>query len=150
MRLEGSIRAFSLLLAALFAAAANAGAAFGESREQVAHRLKEHPECCVIDARGAVARMRSAIPFAVVMGPTVRVKRGAFALLVADNDDSAMKSAREVAGRSEGDVVAVRGGYATLSALGLGGPGATSATPSRFVIPSNTCEQGPALQEFKH
>ena len=126
-----------------------AGTASAESREQIARRLRERPECCVIDARGELARMRGSIPFAVQLGSSVTVKKGAFALVVADTDAAALDAAREVARRSDGDAVAVNGGYATLQALGRASTSSSTA-PSRFTIPSNTCEQGVPLQEFKH
>lgn len=133
---------------ALAATAAFGGAALAEGQAQIAQRLKDRPECCVIDARGELGRLRAAIPFAIAHTSGVTVKKGAFALLVADTDDAALAAARSVAQRSAGDVIAVNGGYSTLQALGRAATPA-SASPSRFTIPSNTCEQGEALQEFK-
>lgn len=139
------------IFAGAFVLAADAwgGTALAEGQAEIAQRLKEQPECCVIDARGELARMRAAIPFAVAHTSAVTVKKGAFALLVADSDAAALAAARSVARRSAGDVIAVNGGYATLQALGRAAT-TTTTSPSRFTIPSNTCEQGVPLQEFKH
>jgi hypothetical protein len=137
-----------MAVASALPALAWAGLATAEGQEQIARRLADRPECCVIDARGQLARMRAPVPFAVAFTSTVTVKKGAFALLVADSDAAALTAARAVARRSAGDVVAVNGGHATLAALGRTAP-ATATMPSRFNIPKNTCEQGEPLHEFK-
>lgn len=138
-------------IASAIGANAMAGEAFAEDRNQLAQRLESGAQCCVVDARGDIAPLKGAIPFALAVGAQTRVKAGAFALVVADSDSAALKAAREIARRSAGDAIAVEGGYATWAALtGAAMPGADAPTLARrFTVPSNTCEQGPALQEYR-
>lgn len=131
---------------------AHAGAAFEEDHAQLLKRISAGPECCLVDARGELGRMKGAIPFALQASASLKVKAGAFALVVADSDAAALKVAQDIARRSAGDAIAVKGGYATWTALTQPkGQGSGAATLlRRFTIPSNTCEQGAALQEFNH
>ncbi|PWB51980.1 MAG: hypothetical protein C3F18_08655 [Nitrosomonadales bacterium] len=114
--------------------------------------LKKNQPCCVIDARGEGARKQQPIPFAVIYKEGIKPKPGGFALVVGGNDRQALEIAQAVARKSGQDVYAVKGGYAAWIQIQAGG-GKSAAPetlmPQNFTIPSNTCEQGQALHEYK-
>lgn len=115
--------------------------------------LKKDQPCCVIDAREEGRRKQQPIPFAVIYKESVKLKPGGFAVVVGDNDQQALEAAQAIAKRSGQDVFAVKGGYATLKQVQSGGreppAGPETIMPQNFTIPSNTCEQGQALHEYK-
>lgn len=124
-----------------------AGQARQLDQSHLGEALARQKECCVVDARSASARKRQPIPFAIEYRDTFSVEAGDTAVVVADKDEAAWILARKLALRSAGDAIAVKGGYATWKALRL--PAALdNLTPTHFTIPSDTCQQGNALQEY--
>lgn len=115
--------------------------------------LKKSQPCCVIDARGEGLRKQQPIPFAVIYKEGIKPVPGGFAVVVGDNDQQALEIAQSISRKFGQDVYAVKGGYRTWRQVQEGGkkPSAApeAATPQSFTIPSNTCEQGQALQEYK-
>ena len=120
---------------------------------RLAEVLKKNQPCCVIDAREEGRRKQQPIPFAVIYKESIKPKRGGFAVVVGDNDQKALEVAQTISKKSGEDVFAVKGGYATWKQVRDGGKNATSGPesimPQNFTIPSNTCEQGQALHEYK-
>lgn len=120
---------------------------------QLAEVLKKGQPCCVIDAREEGRRKQQPIPFAVIYKESIKPKPGGFAVVVGDNDRQALEAAQAITKRSGQDVFAVKGGYATLKQVQSGGKeplaGPETIMPQNFTIPSNTCEQGQALHEYK-
>ncbi|OIP15995.1 MAG: hypothetical protein AUK53_03690 [Betaproteobacteria bacterium CG2_30_59_46] len=147
------MRKFLILLAwAVSVPAWAAGAALLDGA-QLREVLKKGQPCCVIDARSEGRRKQQPIPFAVVYQEGVKPKPGGFAVVVGDSDERALAAARSVAGKSGEDVYAVKGGYAAWKQVQAGGNKSSAGTelvaPQSFTIPSNTCEQGKALHEYK-
>lgn len=120
---------------------------------QLTERLKKHQPCCVVDARAAIKRKLYPVASAVVYSTNIKPKAGAYAVVIGDSDRQSLKTAQTIASRSGEDAYAVKGGYAAWQHVVLGGGGSSSvpngAMPQRFIIPSNTCETGPALHEYK-
>lgn len=141
-----------VLACALSASAWAAGAALLDGA-QLAEVLKKDQPCCVIDARSEGRRKQQPIPFAVTYQEGVKPKPGGFAVVVGDNDPQALAVAQNVSKKSGQDVYAVKGGYATWQQVQAGGnkssAGPETVAPQSFTIPSNTCEQGQALHEYK-
>lgn len=129
-----------------------AGAALLDGAQLREVLMKGQP-CCVIDARSEGRRKQQPIPFAVTYQEGIKPKPGGFAVVVGDNDPQALAVARLVAGKVRQDVYAVKGGYAAWRQVQVGGnkssAGMEIVAPQRFTIPSNTCEQGKALHEYK-
>lgn len=115
---------------------------------QLAEALKSGQPCCVIDARSEGPRRQNPIPFAVVHREGMAVTGNSFAIVIADNDPRALDVAKALATLNAGKIYAVKGGFATWQQTVGGAAGGTSM-PKRFTIPSNTCEQGKPLHEFK-
>ncbi|BCB27411.1 hypothetical protein SKTS_22970 [Sulfurimicrobium lacus] len=137
------------LMCALSAPAWAATAALLDSA-QLVEMLKKNQPCCIIDARGEGPRKQQPIPFAVIYKEGVKPKPGGYALVVGDSDRQAMETAQSVSRKSGQDVYAVKGGYAAWrQAKEGGGKTAETIMPQNFTIPSNTCEQGQALHEYK-
>ena len=120
---------------------------------QLREVLKKDQPCCVIDARSEGRRKQQPIPFAVIYNEGVKPKPGGYAVVVGDNDPQAQAAAQAVSKKSGQDVYAVKGGYAAWKQVQAGGNkysvGTENVSPQRFTIPSNTCEQGKALHEYK-
>jgi hypothetical protein len=120
---------------------------------RLAEVLKKGQPCCVIDAREEGRRKQQPIPFAVVYADSIRPKPGGFAVVVGNNDRQALEAAQVIAKKSGRDVFAVKGGYATWRQIQEGSKqsstGPETLMPRNFTIPSNTCEQGQALHEYK-
>ncbi len=136
------------LLLWLVPGAASAGIALLLDTAQLAEALKGAQPCCVIDARSEGPRKQNPIPFAVPYRDGLMIAGTSFAVVIADNDTRAMDAARGLALLNKGRIFAVKGGFgAWREALG-GGAGGTTM-PKGFTIPSNTCEQGKPLHEFK-
>ena len=145
-------RILIMLACALSAPAWAAKAALLDSA-QLREVLKKGPPCCVIDARSEGRRKQQPIPFAVIYNEGVKPKSGGYAVVVGDNDPQAQAAAQAVSKKSGQDVYAVKGGYAAWKQVQAGGNkysvGTENVSPQRFTIPSNTCEQGKALHEYK-
>lgn len=119
---------------------------------RLAEVLKKGQPCCVIDARSEGRRKQQPIPFAVAYKEGVQPRSGGFALVVGNNDQHALEVAQRISNKSGQPVFAVKGGYPTLKQVqsGRSSPAEPETLmPPSFTIPSNTCEQGQALQEFK-
>jgi hypothetical protein len=115
---------------------------------QLAALLKSGKPCCVIDARSESLRKQAPIPFAVIHREGISIAQTSFAIVVADYDLKALEIAQHLVTSDGRDIYAVKGGYTTWWQIEMGVMSQTGA-PRRFTIPSNTCEQGKALQEFK-
>lgn len=120
---------------------------------QLTEMLKKNQPCCLVDARSEVKRKLHPVGFAVVYSDSIKPKAGAYAVVIGDSDPQALKTAQAISRRSGQDVYAVKGGYATWQTVRPGDGrivGAPAVTmPQSFIIPSNTCETGPALHEYK-
>lgn len=142
-----------IVLACALSAPAWAGRAELLDGAKLAEVLKKGQPCCVIDARGEGRRKQQPIPFAVIYKEGVNPRPGGFALVVGDNDQQAQEVAQLVSKKSGQDVFAVKGGYPTLKQVQSGGKASAAEPeilmPQSFTIPSNTCEQGQALHEYK-
>lgn len=145
-------RILIVLAWALSASAWAAGTALLDGA-QLAEVLKKDQPCCVIDTRSEGRRKQHPIPFAVIYNEGVKPKPGGYAVVVGDNDPQALAAAQAVSKKSGQDVYAVKGGYATWKQVQEGGnkssAGPEIVAPQSFTIPSNTCEQGQALHEYK-
>lgn len=129
-------------------AAVAAGIALMLDGAQLVEVLKSGKPCCVIDARSEGPRKQNPIPFAVVYREGLAVAGNSFAIVIADNDPRALDVAKGLATLNAGKIYAVKGGFAAWQQTAAGGAGGTSM-PKGFTIPSNTCEQGKPLHEFK-
>ena len=125
-----------------------AGIALLLDNTQLAEALKSGQPCCVIDARSEGPRRQNPIPFAVIHREGLTISATTFAIVIADNDQRALDVARALAVLNKGKIYAVKGGFAAWQQTVAGGAGGTSM-PKSFTIPSNTCEQGKPLHEFK-
>lgn len=140
---------FALLLSlAAPCAVQAAGIALLVDTAQLAEALKSGQPCCVIDARSEGPRKQNAIPFSVPYRDSMMVAAATFALVIADNDQRALDVARGLAVLNKGRIFALKGGFAAWQEILGGGTGGTPM-PKGFTIPSNTCEQGKPLHEFK-
>jgi hypothetical protein len=137
-----------LLLVTAPCAALAAGIALLVDTTQLTEALKSGQPCCVIDARSEGPRKQNAIPFSVPFRDGMMIAATTYALVIADNDQRALDVARGLAVLNKGRIFALKGGFAAWQETLGGGAGGT-AMPKGFVIPSNTCEQGKALHEFK-
>jgi hypothetical protein len=113
--------------------------------------FKQSAPCCVVDARSEAARSALPLANAVIYRLGVRITPTAAVVVIGDNDDQAMAAGKALAAASGAkDVYAVRGGLATWHALMPPAPEASEGfMPSTFIIPKNTCEHGPPLQELR-
>lgn len=107
--------------------------------------------CCLIDARSEPMRKKSPIPFAVNYREGLAISPLGFAMVIADTDHRALTVARALAAPGNGRIYAVEGGYDTWAKIQPGAASAApkSSMPKSFTIPSNTCEQGKPLHEYK-
>jgi hypothetical protein len=125
-----------------------AGVALLLDASQLSEALKSNQPCCVIDARSEGSRKQNPIPFGIPHREGMTISGTTFAVVIADNDQRALEVARGLAVLNKGKIFAVKGGFAAWQeAVGAGAGG--TAMPKGFIIPSNTCEQGKALHEFK-
>lgn len=142
----------SLLIATLLGAAAHAqGAASLRNEVQLKLALRASPPCCVVDARAEAQRQTRTIAEAVVYREGLKINPTATVVVVADTDERALAVAEAIAGAHPGrSVFAVEGGVdawvSVVAAINAEPPGGRA---SQFVIPKNTCEQGPALQQLR-
>lgn len=141
-----------LVVASLLGPAAHAQAAASLRNEiQLTLALRASPPCCVIDARTEAQRQARAIAEALPYRDGIRINPTATVVVVADDDGAALKVAEAIAAAHPAkSVFAVEGGAAAWERV----VGAISAEPpggraTQFIIPKNTCEQGPALQQLR-
>ncbi|MDD5404256.1 MAG: rhodanese-like domain-containing protein [Sulfuricella sp.] len=144
---------FMIVLACALSVPAWAAQAELLDSAQLAEVLKKGQPCCVIDAREEGHRKQQPIPFAVIYNESIKPKAGGFAVVVGDNDRQALAAAQVIVKRSGQDVFAVKGGYAAWKRAQSGGKAPSgepdTIMPQNFTIPSNTCEPGEALHEYK-
>jgi len=150
MRAKYIVRA--LIVATFIGVTAHAQAAASLRNEtQLKLALRGSPPCCVIDARSDAQRQSQAIPEALVYREGIRINPTASVVVVADDDGRALRVAEAIAvAHPDQAVFAVEGGVGVwervLSAISAEPPGGRAV---QFVIPKNTCEQGPALQQLR-
>lgn len=142
-----------VVLACVFSAPAWAATAALLDYAQLTEVLKKGQPCCVIDARSEGPRKQQPIPFAVIYKEGLKPIPGGFAVVVGDNDQQALEIAQSISRKFGQDIYAVKGGYRTWRQVQEGGQkpsaGPEAVAPQSFTIPSNTCEQGQALHEYK-
>ena len=141
-----------ILVSCLFPGYAWAGQAALFDGAQLGETMKAGGFCCVVDAREEGRRKQRPIPFSVTYQDGLKLAAGGFAVVVADDDSKALTIAEALAAEAGKPVYAVKGGYNVwrLTPEGLARASAPQLTaPRNFVIPSDTCAQGKALQEFK-
>jgi rhodanese-related sulfurtransferase len=111
--------------------------------------LLKLPGCQLIDVRGEGRRAQQPIPLAQPYKAGMEIKAGTV-IVVGDSEQQAVEAARVLAQRAGRDVFAFGGGYAAWrEAQQEGGRAPETVMPQTFTIPSNTCEQGAPLQEYK-
>ncbi len=146
------LRAGGVLAALMLSASVQAQAAASLRNEmQLGLALRSSPPCCVVDARTAAERKALVLDEALVYREDLRIKPTATVVVVADTDEAALAVAESIAAAHPGSpVLAVEGGVlawqrvlARINAEPAGG------RAIQFVIPKNTCEHGPALQQLR-
>jgi len=145
-RYVGGVLAVFLLTASVQAHAA----ASLRNEMQLGLALRVSPPCCVVDARTAAAREASPLDEALVYREDLRINPTATVVVVADTDEAALAVADSIAAAHPGSpVLAVEGGVLAwqrvLTRINAEPPGGRAI---QFVIPKNTCEHGPALQDL--
>jgi hypothetical protein len=141
-----------VLAALMLSASVQAQAAASLRNEmQLGLALRSSPPCCVIDARAESERKALALDEALVYPEDLRIKPTATVVVVADNDEAALAVAESIAAAHPGSpVLAVEGGVVAwqrvLARINAEPPGGRAI---QFVIPKNTCEHGPALQQLR-
>ncbi|HRA80975.1 MAG TPA: rhodanese-like domain-containing protein [Thauera sp.] len=141
-----------LMICTLLGAAAHAQAAASLRNEiQLKLALRTSPPCCVVDARAEAQRKTRAIADALIFREGLKIKPTATVVVVADTDDRALAVARTIASAHPGkSVFAVEGGVSAWeSVVGAITAELPGGRATEFVIPKNTCEQGPALQQLR-
>lgn len=143
--------AVAIAALAFFAVPASAGSVVLLGGEKLVAALAKGPPCCVVDARAPGNRTLRPLPDAIAYRKGLRITPSAAVVVIADNDNDSIRVGEEIARDSKAPtVIAVRGGLAAWKAATA--PAQSSGAPPpafRFVIPSNTCEQGAPLQHFK-
>ena len=146
------LRAGGVLAALMLSDSVQAQAAASLRNEmQLGLALRSSPPCCVVDARTAAERKALVLDEALVYREDLRIKPTATVVVVADTDEAALAVAESIAAAHPGSpVLAVEGGVlawqrvlARINAEPAGG------RAIQFVIPKNTCEHGPALQQLR-
>lgn len=118
---------------------------------QLASRLVDSPQCCVVDARSTQRRNDAALPGALTYRDGMRVKPTSAVVVIADTDARALAVARTLTQTGPHDVYAVKGGLPAWRSVEArlraeaGKPGSRYT----FVVPFNTCEQGKPLHVFE-
>lgn len=141
-----------VLAALLLSASVQAQAAASLRNEmQLGLALRSSPPCCVIDARAESERKALALDEALVYREDLRINPTATVVVVADTDEAALAVAESIATAHPGSLVlAVEGGVVAwqrvLARINAEPPGGRAI---QFVIPKNTCEHGPALQQLR-
>lgn len=143
-----------LLAATLFVwlSSAYAASAALADRPALSERVRKALTCQVIDARSPSLVKQQPIASADLYRADMTVKRG-LVVVIAVSDRRALQIARALSKRSGQDIYAVKGGVETwkqvLKDTAKPSAGAESIMPPSFVIPSDTCQQGTPLHEFK-
>lgn len=140
-----------LALAALLVATGIATAApvALQDRAELAAALKEGPPCCIVDARPPGTRALRPLADALVYRKGMKINPTAAVVVIADNDQNAMRVGEELARDSRAPkVIAVKGGLPTWEAA-IGEGASSGGVALTFVIPKNTCEQGVPLQTLR-
>ena len=141
-----------LLAVLLFGASVQAQAAASLRNEmQLGLALRTSPPCCVVDARAERERKALVLDEALVYREDLRINPTATVVVVADTDETALAVAESIAAAHPGSpVLAVEGGIGAwqrvLARINADPPGGRAV---QFVIPKNTCEHGPALQQLR-
>lgn len=128
-----------------------AGAASVIPGERAAEMLRERPNTPIVDARSVVARSMSPIRGALAIDDSVVLEAGTTALLVGNDERQAMEAAARVETAHPGvKVLVVEGGDQSLRGVvgGVSVRTGNSGLPTNFIIPSDTCQTGPALHVF--
>lgn len=106
----------------------------------------------LIDARGAKERAQAPLAGVRTYEEAMPLASGPV-LLIADSDAAALALAGKIEARHRGvQVYAVAGGAAVLQRLReqvTQSKPSGATIPYEFVIPSDTCQTGPALQKFE-
>jgi len=142
-----------LVLAALVAAGAatatTAATVALHDRAELAAAMKEGPPCCIVDARPPGTRALRPLADALVYRKGMKINPTAAVVVIADNDQNAMRVGEELARDSRAPkVIAVKGGLPTWEAA-IGEGASSGGVALTFVIPKNTCEQGVPLQTLR-
>jgi len=105
--------------------------------------------CCVVDARGAGARVDAPIEQAIAWRQDLQLKPEAAVVVIGASDEAALRIGEEIARRSGArDVIVVQGGERTWRAF-LREMAAGPPSGMAFIVPRNTCEPGAAVLELK-
>jgi len=137
------------LLAVLAVATSGASAApLLANGDQALAALKETPPCCVVDARNEVRRKLRPLPDAVVWKENIVIQPTGTVVVIADDDRTAKNVGRSIEKRFKArHVLAVKGGIDAWDVVVR--EAQEPGMPATFVIPRNTCEQGPPLQTLR-
>lgn len=132
------------------ASAAHADASL-RSAAQLKLALGTHPPCCVIDARTEAQRKSRPVHDALPYRKDLTINPTATVIVLADTDAQALSVAQTLARAHPGKpILAVAGGVAVwesvVADISAAPPGGKALS---FVIPRNTCEQAPALQNLR-
>lgn len=149
--MRGRARRVWLLLAGLLCGAGASAKVQLLGEAALLRALERQPPCCVIDARPAPQRAALPIADALAYRPGMKIIPSASVVVVADSDAQAMAVARRFDKAYPGQsIIAVQGGQAVwASVLGAAQSSRAVHGSRSFVIPSNTCEQGPPLQTLR-
>lgn len=116
------------------------------NRAQLQALLATETPCCVIDARSESERAKLDLAHALLYRADMKINPTGWVIVIADSDERARRVGEALATTNAARHVAVAmGGAQTwLDAQQIlqGGPAGVLS----FIIPRNTCEQGPALQ----
>lgn len=148
--LPGARRIFCGLALLALSLGAHGGQALLQDRAQIEEQLKQAQQCCVVDARSRLRRMRQPIPEAVIYDADTVLTPTSTVVVVADDDGQAVEVAQGIVKKSGAQLVlAVKGGYATWDRIARAQRAASPPVGGSFVIPKNTCESGTTLQILK-
>lgn len=119
--------------------------------EQLKLALGAHPPCCVIDARAEAQRKAHPVQDALPHRKDLKINPTATVVVLADTDAQALSVAESLARAHPGkSILAVAGGVAAwervVADISAAPPGGKALS---FIIPRNTCEQAPALQNLR-
>ena len=116
--------------------------------DQALAALKETPPCCVVDARNEIRRKLRPLADAVVWNERTVIQPTGTVVVIADDDRAARTVGRAIEKRFKArHVLAVKGGIDAWDVVVR--EAQEPGMPATFVIPRNTCEQGPPLQTLR-
>ncbi len=150
MRPYAAIGVLSVCLLAI--SPAHAAPAALKDKTQLIDLLKRDQAITVIDARKLRARTQRPIPFSLIPGE-MSVDFTGVAVVIADDDGKALALASQLSQDGKRQIHAVAGGYSTWVQAQAASQDTTESdavVSEGFIIPSNTCEQGDALQVYEH